>query len=75
MGVSPEPGKLKKFLNLYLIEINVYDISVDDRVIIIASDGVWEFLSNEKVAAMAMKFYNEGLAEQAANTIVRESAE
>ena len=75
MGVTPEPGKLKNSVNLFLIEINVYDISVDDRVIIIASDGVWEFLSNEQVAAMAMKFYNEGLSEQAANTIVRESAE
>ena len=48
---------------------------MEDRVIIIASDGVWEFLTNEQVAMMAMKFYNEGLAEQAANTIVRESAE
>jgi serine/threonine protein phosphatase PrpC len=36
---------------------------MDDRVLIIASDGVWEFLTNEQVAHMAMKFYNEGLAE------------
>jgi serine/threonine protein phosphatase PrpC len=34
VGVSPVP------------EINIYDLSPDDRVIIIASDGVWEFLSN-----------------------------
>ena len=59
----------------FYAEINIYDIEMEDRVIIIASDGVWEFLTNEQVAMMAMKFYNEGLAEQAANTIVRESAE
>ena len=45
------------------IEINIYDINQDDRVLIIASDGVWEFLSNEAVAQMAMKYYNDGLAE------------
>ena len=38
VGVIPEP------------EIILYDIKIDDRVIIIASDGVWEFMSNEQVA-------------------------
>jgi len=63
VGVSPEP------------EFNVYDITQNDRLMIIASDGVWEFLTNEAVAQMAMKFYADGQAEQAANTIVREAAE
>lgn len=38
VGVSPEP------------EITIYDIDINDRYIIIASDGVWEFLSNDEVA-------------------------
>ena len=63
VGVSPIP------------EINVYDISQNDRVIIIASDGVWEFLPNKRVAEIAMKFYESGQAELAANTIVREATE
>ena len=29
------------------IEIRVFDIEIDDRYLIIASDGVWEFLTNE----------------------------
>ena len=62
VGVSPEP------------EINIYDISEQDRFIIIASDGVWEFLSNEDVAKLAEPFYSQGLAEQAANAIVKEAA-
>ena len=56
------------------IEIRVFDIEIDDRYLIIASDGVWEFLTNEQVAAMALPFYPSGQAEQAANTIVREAA-
>jgi serine/threonine protein phosphatase PrpC len=41
---------------------------------VIASDGVWEFLSNEDVAKIVAPFYNAGQAEQAANQVVRESA-
>ena len=55
-------------------EINIYDIDINDRFIIIASDGVWEFLSNDQVAQLALPFYAAGHAEQAANTIVREAA-
>ena len=46
VGVLPDP------------EINVYDIQMQDRMIIIASDGVWEFMSNEQVARIAIKFYD-----------------
>ena len=45
VGVSPDP------------EINIYDISIDDRFMVIASDGVWEFLSNENVAKIVMGYY------------------
>lgn len=51
VGVTPEP------------EINIYDINQNDRIIIIASDGVWEFLSNEKVGQIALQFYKDGQAE------------
>ena len=37
VGVSPEP------------EIFEYNLVPEDKFIIIASDGVWEFLSNEAV--------------------------
>lgn len=57
-----------------MAEIEICDIGINDRFIIIASDGVWEFLSNEEVAALALPFYAAGQAEQAANTVVREAA-
>lgn len=62
VGVTPEP------------EVQAFDIEMNDRFVIIASDGVWEFLSNEEVARLALPFYAAGQAEQAANTIVREAA-
>ncbi len=37
VGVSPEP------------EVLDFELEPDDKFIVIASDGVWEFLSNERV--------------------------
>jgi len=37
VGVSPEP------------EISCFEFTSEDKFIVIASDGVWEFLSNEDV--------------------------
>ena len=41
--------------------------------IIMASDGVWEFLPNEEVARIATPFYYKGQPESAANEIVKEA--
>jgi len=66
VGVTPEPGKkfyqILKIINTYIfpLEFNIYDINQNDRIIIIASDGVWEFLSNEKVGAIALQYYKDG---------------
>jgi serine/threonine protein phosphatase PrpC len=38
VGVIPDP------------EIIEYEVTPDDIYMVIASDGVWEFLSNDKVA-------------------------
>ena len=39
----------------------------------IASDGVWEFLSNEEIAAIVKPFFESKNAEKAAEAVVRES--
>jgi len=44
-----------------------------DQFIIIASDGVWEFISNEEVAAIIMPHYKQNSAEKAAEAIIKES--
>lgn len=45
----------------------------DDQYMIIASDGVWEFMSNERVAAIVEPFYAKGQPEAAANSLVKEA--
>ena len=45
-----------------------------EKFIIIASDGVWEFLSNEDIARIVWPFYLNNSPEQAGNAIVRAAA-
>ena len=45
VGVSPEP------------EVLDFELEPDDKFIVIASDGVWEFLSNEKVFYLGVRFH------------------
>ncbi len=42
---------------------------------VIASDGVWEFLTNEMVARIVWPFYIKNSPEQAGNAIVRAAAQ
>ena len=39
----------------------------------IASDGVWEFMSNEEVARISYPFYAKSAPEAAANALVKEA--
>ena len=54
-------------------EILELDLCKDDKLIVLASDGVWEFLSNEDVASIVMPFFEKRNAEGAAEALVRES--
>ena len=54
-------------------EILELDLCKDDKFIVIASDGVWEFLSNEDVAQIVLPFFEKRNAEGAAEALVRES--
>jgi serine/threonine protein phosphatase PrpC len=52
-------------------EVKSFLISPDDKFIVIGSDGVWEFLSNEEVAEIVLPFYKNNQPESAANEIVK----
>ena len=45
VGVSPQPETL------------MFNAGINDKFVVIASDGVWEFLSNEDVAGIVLPFY------------------
>ncbi len=54
-------------------EILEMDLGREDKFIVIASDGVWEFMNNEDVAHIVKPFFETKNAEKAAEAVVRES--
>lgn len=48
MGVIPEP------------EVTIFDVEPVDRFIIIASDGVWEFISSQEAVEIVQSFMHLG---------------
>jgi len=54
-------------------EIKVFDLTLEDRIIVLASDGVWEFLENQQVANIVWPFFAQKNAEGAAEALVRAS--
>ncbi|CAI2359825.1 unnamed protein product [Moneuplotes crassus] len=54
-------------------EIKETTLTHEDAYIVIASDGVWEFLENKEVAEIVYEYYVQGNAEKAAEAIVKEA--
>lgn len=48
-------------------------ITRNDKMLILASDGVWEFLSNEEVVAKLAPFYEARKLEEASNFLMDHS--
>lgn len=55
------------------VEILELDLGKDDKFIVIASDGVWEFISNDEIAKIVKPFFDAKNAEKAAEAVVKES--
>jgi serine/threonine protein phosphatase PrpC len=54
-------------------EVLEMNLSEQDKFIVIASDGVWEFLSNNDVVRIVEPFYIQNSAEKAAEAIIKEA--
>lgn len=52
-------------------EITEYQLTSEDKIIVLASDGVWEFLSNEDVSDIVYPYYLENNVEGAAEALVK----
>ena len=63
LGVIPEPKFIEE------------KIDSDCKFIVIASDGVWEFLENERVAEIVMPFYKNDDPDGACKALIKESTE
>ena len=61
VGVIPDP------------EIIEYTLDINSRYMILATDGIWEFLSNEKVMKIGNKFYPKYEPIDLCNELVKEA--
>jgi serine/threonine protein phosphatase PrpC len=41
-------------------EIVCHDIQKEDLFLVVASDGIWEWLTNDRVVSLVTQFYNDG---------------
>ena len=51
-------------------EIIDFELANDDKFVIIASDGIWEFLSNEDVVKIVIPYYEQGKMEEVGNVLI-----
>lgn len=64
VGVTAEP------------EIKTFPMTQNDKILVIASDGIWDRFSNEEVMmTIATHYYPQRDAEGAANRLVKEAAD
>jgi|TARA_B110001450_G_scaffold237005_1_gene242918 serine/threonine protein phosphatase PrpC len=51
-------------------DISHHVLCPTDRIVLLASDGIWEFLSNQQVASIVYPFFAKDAPEAAANALV-----
>jgi serine/threonine protein phosphatase PrpC len=56
-------------------EVMRFELNQDHKFIVVASDGVWEFLTNEEIGHIVWPFYLKNSPEQAGNAIVKAAAQ
>lgn len=61
VGVSQDP------------EITEFTLTNEDRIIVVGSDGVWEFISNEEILDMLIPFYEKSDLEGACEVLLAAS--
>ena len=55
-------------------EIQEWDLCKDDKFLVIASDGIWEFISNEEVVDIVKNYYVDNDIEGAVNCLYKEAS-
>lgn len=57
------------------IEIKSFELTPEDKFIIVGSDGIFEFMQNEEIAQIVWPFYVKHAPEAAGNALVRAAAQ
>jgi len=55
------------------LEVFKFDLRKEDKFIVIASDGIWEFISSQEAAEIVYPYYLKNTAEEAADVLVKEA--
>ncbi len=63
VGVIPDP------------EILEYDIEDDSKFLVLATDGIWDYLPNTKVMELGQDYYEKGDCENYCQTLVKEATQ
>ena len=56
-------------------DIIVHELTAADKFIVIASDGIWEFISNQDCINIISKYYECGNIERACDVLLQTSVE
>ena len=69
------PQELLQFQVSFKTKVEIFSLELnnDDKYIIMGSDGVWEFITNQEISEIVWPFYKSNMAEQAADAIVNEA--
>ena len=59
---------------IYEPELFVYDIGNDHRILVVGSDGLWSYMTNEEVIEIAGRCYDNGGKAEEASSILIETA-
>jgi serine/threonine protein phosphatase PrpC len=59
---------------LIFLEIFEHTLMKNDKFLIIASDGIWEFISNEQAVEIVAPYYFKKKPEEACNELYRAAA-
>ena len=73
MGVIPDPGKYYCYYDDFFVEIIEYRLDSEDKFLVIGSDGIWEFIANEKIMDSIIPFYHRDDVHGACRKIVLEA--
>ena len=58
---------------MFVAEIFQYDLCEDDKFMVLASDGVWEFLRNDEVVDLVVPFWHKNDLRGACNVLIKQS--
>jgi serine/threonine protein phosphatase PrpC len=67
-------GEANKIGVIYEPELFVYDIGNEHRILVVGSDGLWSYMTNEEVIEIAGRCYDNGGKAEEASSILIETA-